>query len=108
MREQVVAAIKALRAKQGWPLRAEWEALALLAVKRIGRRIGTRDGKNWKWSLPQVGPRRVAAYARTEAGRQKWSDADTKLALAELQKNEAEIAKLKKAGGWQHPFETVG
>ena len=107
MREQVVAVIRALRAKQGWPLRAEWEALVMLEVKRRGRRIGIRDGKNWKWSLPQAGPRRVAAYARTEAGRQKWSAADTTLALAELQKNETEIAKLQKAGGWQHPFETV-
>ena len=108
MREQVVAAIQALRAKQGWPLRAEWEALVMLEVKRRGRRIGIKNGKNWKWSLPQVGPRRVAAYARTEAERQKWSAADTTLALAELQKNETEIAKLQKSGGWQHPFATVG
>jgi hypothetical protein len=107
MREQVVAAIRVLRAKQGWPLRAEWEALAMLEVKRKGRRIGVRDGMNWTWSLPQAGPRRVAAYARTEAGRQKWSAADTTLALAELQKNETELAKLQKAGGWQHPFEMV-
>ena len=106
-REQVVATIRALRAKQGWPLRAEWEALVMLEVKRRGRRIGIRDGRNWKWSLPQAGPRRAAAYARTEVGRQKWSAADTTLALAELQKNETEIAKLQKAGGWQHPFETI-
>ena len=107
MREQIVAAIRALRAKQGWPLRAEWEALVMLEVKRKGRRIGVKDGKNWKWSLPQAGPRRVAAYARTEAERQKWSAADAALALAELQKNETEIAKMQKAGGWQHPFDVV-
>jgi hypothetical protein len=103
---QVVEAIEVLRVRQGLYLRGEWQALAAREVKKRGYRIGIKDGANWKPCLPQRS-QRVAAYARSEKARACWTTATPALVLAELQKNETAIAKLRSAHGRITPFETV-
>jgi len=49
----------------------------------------------------------MAAYARSEKARKRWTAADPALVLAELQKNEAAIAKLRGVQGRIPPFEIV-
>jgi Family of unknown function (DUF5906) len=93
---QVVETIVSLRNRGGIYLRGEWETLAMREVKNKLRRIGLRDGLNWKPSLPDRG--RMAAYARTEEARAKWTAASHELVLAELQKNEAALAKWRAKG----------
>ena len=104
---QVVEAIDILRVRQGFYLRGEWQALAVREAKKRGRRIGVRDGANWRLRLPQRG-QRAAAYARSEEARVQWTIADHTHALAELQKNEVAIEKLRKAMGRLPPFTLVG
>ena len=103
---QVVEAIEILRVRQGLYLRGEWQALVARETKKRGRRIGVKDGTNWKPCLPQRGRR--AAYARSEEARVRWTVATSTLVLAELQRNEAAITKLRTAAGRIPPFETVG
>jgi uncharacterized protein DUF5906 len=103
---QVVEAIEILRTRQGLYLRGEWQALAAREVKKRGRRIGVRDGANWKPRLPQRS-QRAAAYARSEEARKRWTIAVPAHVLAELQKNEKAIEKLRKAAGKIPPFETI-
>jgi hypothetical protein len=104
---QVVEAIEILRTRQGLYLRGEWQALAVRETKKRLRRIGVRDGANWKPRLPQRG-QRAAAYARSEEARVRWTIADHAQVLAELQKNEAAIEKLRKAMGRLPPFTIIG
>jgi hypothetical protein len=103
---QVIETIEILRNRQKLYLHGEWEALAAREVKR-GYRIGIKHGANWRPCLPERG-QRMAAYARSEEARVRWTVAAYPLVLAELQKNEAKIAKLKTAKGRIIPFETVG
>jgi Family of unknown function (DUF5906) len=103
---QVVEAIEILRVRQGLYLRGEWQALAVRETKKRLRRIGVRDGANWKPCLPQRGRR--AAYAHSEEARAAWTIAAPAQVLAELQQNEAAIAKLRTAAGRLPPFETIG
>jgi hypothetical protein len=103
---QVIDAIEILRVRQGLYLRGDWQALAVRETKKRGRRIGIKDGANWRPCLPQRG-QRAAAYARSEEARVRWTIAAPALVLAELQKNEAAIAKLRSAHGKILPFETV-
>jgi Family of unknown function (DUF5906) len=103
---QVVEVIEVLRIRQGLYLRGDWQALAAREAKKRGRRIGVRDGANWRLSLPQRG-RRAAAYARSEEARARWTIAAPADVLAELQKNEAAIMKLRNATGRISPFEVV-
>jgi uncharacterized protein DUF5906 len=103
---QVVEMIEALRVRQGLYLRGDWQALAAREAKKRGRRIGVKDGANWRPCLPQRG-QRAAAYARSEAGRARWTIAATADVLAELQKNEAAILKLRNATGRIPPFAVV-
>ena len=105
--DQVVQAIEILRVKQGLYLRGDWQALAAREAKKRGRRIGVKDGANWRPCLPQKG-HRAAAYARAEEARKCWTIADYAHVLTELQKNEAAIAKLQKAAGRIPPFKMVG
>jgi hypothetical protein len=104
---QVVEAIEILRVRQGLYLRGEWQALATREAKKRGRRIGVKDGTNWRPCLPQRS-QRAAAYARSEEARVRWTVAAPALVLAELQRNEAAIAKLRSATGRIPPFETIG
>jgi hypothetical protein len=104
---QVVEAIEILRVRQGLYLRGEWQALAVRETKKRGRRIGVKHGPNWRPCLPQRG-HRAAAYARSEKARERWTATDPANVLAELQKNEAAIAKLRKAAGRFPAFETIG
>jgi len=103
---QVVDAIEILRVRQGLYLRGDWQALAAREVKKLGYRIGVKDGANWRPCLPQRG-QRAAAYARSEEARARWTIAAPALVLAELQKNEVAITKLRGAHGRIPPFETV-
>jgi hypothetical protein len=103
---QVVEAIEVLRMRQGLYLRGDWQALAAREAKKRGRRIGIKDGANWRPCLPQKG-RRAPAYARTEEARTRWTIAPAADVLAELQKNEAAIVKLRNATGRIPPFEVV-
>ena len=103
---QVVEAIEVLRVRQGLYLRGEWQALAAREAKKRGYRIGVKDGANWKPRLPQRS-QRVAAYARSEEARVRWTITTPALVLVELQKNEAAIVKLRNAQGRITPFETV-
>jgi hypothetical protein len=103
---QIVEAIEVLRIRQGLYLRGEWQALAAREAKKRGRRIGVKDGANWKPCLPQRS-RRTAAYARSEEARARWTVAAPADVLAELQKNEAAIVKLRNATGRIPPFEIV-
>jgi hypothetical protein len=103
---QVVEAIEILRIRQGLYLRGDWQALAMRETKKRGRRIGVKDGANWRPCLPQRG-QRAAAYARSEEARGRWTVADPALVLAELQKNEAAITKLRGTSGRIPPFEIV-
>src|SRR6516165_1051551 len=103
---QVVEAIEVLRIRQGLYLRGDWQALAAREAKKRGHRIGIKDGANWRPCLPQKG-RRAAAYARSEVARARWTIAATADVLAELQKNEAAIVKLRNAMGRILPFEIV-
>jgi hypothetical protein len=103
---QVVEVIEALRTRQGLYLRGEWQVLAVRETKKRGHRIGVKDGANWRPCLPQRG-RRAAAYTRSEEARARWTDADPADVLAELQKNEAAIAKLRKDGSRLLPFEVI-
>jgi hypothetical protein len=103
---QVVEAIEVLRVRQGLYLRGDWQALAAREAKKRGRRIGVKDGANWRPCLPQRG-RRAAAYARTEEARARWTITAPADVLAELQKNEAAIVKLRNATGRIPPFEVV-
>ena len=103
---QVVEAIEVLRMRQGLYLRGDWQALAAREAKKRGRRIGVKDGDNWRPCLPQRG-RRAAAYARSEEARARWTIATPVDVLAELQKNEAAIVKLRNATGRIPPFEIV-
>src|SRR5262249_39623708 len=101
---QVIDAIEILRVRQGLYLRGDWQALAAREVKKRGYRIGVKDGANWKPCLPQRG-QRAAAYARSEEARARWTIAAMADVLAELQKNEAAITKLRAAHGRITPFE---
>jgi hypothetical protein len=103
---QVVEMIEILRVRQGLYLRSEWQALVAREVKKRGRRIGVKDGANWKPRLPQRS-QRAAAYARSEEARKRWTIAAPAHVLAELQKNEKAIEKLRKAAGKISPFETI-
>lgn len=103
---QVIDAIEILRVRQGLYVRGEWQALAAREVKKRGYRIGVKDGANWKPCLPQRS-QRTAAYARSEDRRKRWTDAATTQVLAELQKNEACIMKLRNAHGRITPFDTI-
>jgi Family of unknown function (DUF5906) len=103
---QIVEAIEVLRVRQGLYLRGEWQALAVREAKKRGRRIGVKDGANWKPCLPQRN-QRAAVYARSEEARARWTIAAPADVLAELQKNEAAIVKLRKAMGRIPPFEVV-
>jgi hypothetical protein len=103
---QVVEAIEVLRVRQGLYLRGDWQALAAREAKKRGRRIGVKDGANWRLCLPQRG-QRAAAYARTEEARARWTIATPADVLAELQKNEAAILRLRNATGRIAPFEVV-
>jgi len=103
---QVVEAIELLRVRQGLYLRGDWQALAVREAKKRGRRIGVKDGANWRPCLPQRG-QRAAAYARSEEARERWTVAAPALVLAELQKNETALAKLRSNAGRIPPFETV-
>jgi hypothetical protein len=103
---QVVEMIEVLRVRQGLYLRGDWQALAAREAKKRGRRIGVKDGANWQPCLPQKG-RRAAAYARSEQARARWTIATMADVLAELQKNEAAIMKLRNATGRIAPFEVV-
>jgi hypothetical protein len=103
---QIVEAIEILRVRQGLYLRGEWQALAAREAKKRGYRIGVKDGANWKPCLPQRS-QRVAAYARSEEARARWTRTAPALVLVELQKNEAAIMKLRNAQGRITPFETV-
>jgi len=87
-------------------LRGDWQALAVREAKKRGRRIGVKDGANWRPCLPQRG-QRAAAYARSEEARERWTVAAPALVLAELQKNETALAKLRSNAGRIPPFETV-
>src|SRR5262249_44882818 len=68
---QVVEAIEILRVRQGLYLRGEWQPLAMRETKKRGRRIGVKDGANWRPCLPKRG--RAAAYARSEKARKQWT-----------------------------------
>jgi hypothetical protein len=103
---QVVEVIEVLRIRQGLYLRGDWQALAAREAKKQGHRIGVKDGANWRPCLPQKG-RRAAAYARSEEARARWTIAAPADVLAELQKNEAAILKLRNATGRIPPFEVV-
>jgi len=103
---QIVEVIEVLRIRQGLYLRGDWQALAAREAKKRGHRIGIKDGANWRPCLPQKG-RRAAAYARSEEARARWTIAATADVLAELQKNEAAIMKLRNATGRIPPFEVV-
>ena len=103
---QVVEAIEVLRVRQGLYLRGDWQALAAREAKKRGHRIGIKDGANWRPCLPQKG-RRAPAYARSDEARVRWTIAATADVLAELQKNEAAIVKLRNATGRIQPFEVV-
>jgi len=103
---QVVEMIDVLRVRQGLYLRGDWQALAAREAKKRGRRIGVKDGANWRPCLPQRG-QRAAAYARSEEGRARWTIAAPADVLAELQKNEAAVMKLRNATGRIPPFEVV-
>jgi hypothetical protein len=103
---QVVEVIEVLRVRQGLYLRGDWQALAVREAKKRGCRIGVKDGANWRPCLPQRG-RRAAAYARSEEARTRWTIAATADVLAELQKNEAAIVKLRNAAGRIPPFEVI-
>jgi uncharacterized protein DUF5906 len=84
--EQVIEAIEILRMRQGLYLRGEWQALAVRETKKRLRRIGVRDGANWKPHLPQRS-QRAAAYARSEEARKRWTIVTPAHVLAELQKS---------------------
>ena len=103
---QVVETIEILRVRQGLYLRGDWQALAVRETKKRSRRIGIKDGANWRPCLPQRG-QRAAAYARSEEARGRWTAAVPALVLAELQKNETAIVKLRGTAGRIPPFETV-
>src|SRR5215813_7723216 len=103
---QIVEVIEVLRVRQGLYLRGDWQPLAAREAKKRGRRIGVKNGANWKPCLPQRS-RRTAAYARSEEARARWTVATPADVLAELQKNEAAIVKLRNATGRILPFEVV-
>ena len=103
---QVVEAVEILRVRQGLYLRGEWQALVARETKKRGYRIGIKHGANWRPCLPQRG-QRAAAYARSEEAQVRWTVADHTLVLAELQRNEAAIVKLRSAAGRMPPFETI-
>jgi len=103
---QVIDTIEITRARQGLYLRGDWQPLVAREVKKRGFRIGVKDGANWKPCLPQRG-QRAATYARSEDARVRWTRVEAVDVLAELQKNEAAILKLRNAHGRITPFETV-
>src|SRR5262249_12787902 len=69
---QVVEAIEILRVRQGLYLRGDWQVFAARETKKKGRRIGVKDGANWRPCLPQRS-QRMAAYARSEKARKHWT-----------------------------------
>jgi hypothetical protein len=103
---QIIDMVSLIHIKQGLYLRGEWQPLVVREAKKQGHRIGIKDGNNWQPCLPQRGLR-AAAYARSEEARKRWTSADHPLVLAELQKNEAAIKKIRGTQGRIKPFDTV-
>jgi len=103
---QVVEVVTLLRGRRGWSLPSDWQE----PVKRAARerelyRIGVRKGANSEPKLPHKD--RAATYARSREAQQQWTAAAAPEVMAELQKNEAAIERLRKAAGRLPPFTTI-
>lgn len=96
---QVVKAIGILRTASGWNLRSDWEGLVERIARHKGRRIGRRDGLNWK---PTVNGERVnsGAYAVGYARWRLWLTASTKAVERHLKLNEEWLTTLRKRPGF--------
>jgi len=103
---QVVEVITLLRGRRRWHLPNEWQELAKRAAReRDLYRIGVKKGANWEPKLPHKD--RAAAYARSRETQRQWTVAAPPEVMAELQKNEAVIERLRKAAGQLPPFATI-
>jgi hypothetical protein len=103
---QVVEVVTLLRGRRGWHLPNDWQwPVKRAAQERDLYRIGARDGANWHPKLSNKD--RAAAYARSREAQKQWTAASPSEVMAELQKNETAIERLRKTAGRLPPFTII-